>query len=268
MRGGFTSPTILITNEMNFAMMMKDLCQYTFKTMQQELGQDQPLDPRPLWQQTLSATSTFCRTMVDNGFLTEEQMLHAVERYRLGCTRNGGVIFWQIDEHETSYDGKVMWYRTDGHRDRERHPTWVTSLMKQKYGCQELTITFSRCLFGQHLLKEVSSQGNASPAVAIVEAEKTAVVLSELLPDYLWVATGGLSMLTVERLAALKGRRVMLFPDTDLKGEAYNTWLRVAEEASNLFHQQFLVSDLLERHATEEQKQRKIDLVEFILINN
>ena len=49
----------------------------------------------------------------------------------------------------------------------------------------------------------------------MVEAEKTAVIMSEVKPEYLWLATGGKTELNVAKLKPLASRRVILFPDTD-----------------------------------------------------
>lgn len=46
------------------------------------------------------------------GYLTMEQMQRAAQRYRLGMARDGGVIFWQVDQLGNIYDGKAyaLWY--------------------------------------------------------------------------------------------------------------------------------------------------------------
>ena len=72
----------------------------------------------------------FCKALVSNGYLSEEQMLRAAERYRLGRSRDGGVIFWQIDTEGRTRDGKIMFYRDDCHRDKSRYPSWVSARMK------------------------------------------------------------------------------------------------------------------------------------------
>lgn len=43
-----------------------------------------------------------------------------------------------------------------------------------------------QCLFGEHLLKKYPNK-----TVALVESEKTAIICSALMPDYIWLATGG-----------------------------------------------------------------------------
>ena len=265
----------------------------------------------PLWQQHLCTNSHFCRTVVANGYLTQQQMQHAALRYRLGMARDGGVIFWQIDHAEHVYDGKIMYYQDNCHRDHNHTPTWVSAELKHFYLGDDYPYdclpNFSPCLFGLHLLcpaerKEIkemspseiatrsqisvisaisagpqtsvsfSDQGTECGAaivfklkpVAVVEAEKTAIICSERYPDFIWLAPGGLEALTPEALFPLRERKVILFPDTDETGETYKKWYAIARSAQRLLGQPLYVSPFLELHATPDQKRRKIDLVDFL----
>ena len=260
----------------------------------------------------MSTESVFCRAVVKCGYLTEEQMLSAAERYRLGRSRDGGVIFWQIDEEGRTRDGKIMYYREDCHRDKSRHPSWASARLKAYYGYDgELPV--DRCLFGLHLLtsperqlpllsrrgKGWSDPPQSSPAqtlsispysggeaaaqveqgpksvisvisvcdkksVCVVEAEKTAVIMSEVYPQFVWMAAGGLSALSAEKLRPLRDHKVVLFPDTDPDGTTYACWKAIAKEASRSFLSPVYVSPLLERQATPEQKAAKIDIVDLL----
>ena len=187
-------------------------------------------DPRPLWQRRLSADSAFCRAVVTAGYLSQEHMLRAAHRYRLGCSRDGGVIFWQIDQMVLIWDGKIMYYRPDCHRDHSRHPNWVSHLLKVHYGCQHLDIPTAHCLFGLHLLSGLSDD----QTVCVVESEKTAVILSEAIPDCVWLATGGLHELKAVKLLPLRHYRVVLFPDTDEHHQAYSLWYETVQKARRL----------------------------------
>ena len=270
----------------------------TFKALRHELGHDKPKDMRPMWQKRLSTESVFCQALVSNGYLTEAQMQRAAQRYRIGRSRDGGVIFWQIDEHEVLRDGKIMYYHDDCHRDHNHKPTW-TSFLLRKAGQLPEDWRSEHCLFGLHLLFEEgggrNEEGdyskhykwtpaddstctnpaarNISPSslltppssknIAVVESEKTAVIMSEVRPDCIWMATGGKTELTVAKLKPLQGRRVILFPDTDTDGTAYREWYELAEAAGDVFGQPFTVSSFLEQQATPSQKQRKIDIADF-----
>ena len=263
-------------------MKFSELFPYTFKALRHELGHDRPRDSRPMWQQRLGTASAFCRAVVSNGYLTEAQMQHAAQRYRLGVSRDGGVIFWQIDTTGSILDGKIMYYRPDCHRDHKRHPQWVSNRLKHYYLGDDLELIASipsyHCLFGTHLVKppsnspclgeehksSLSREDLGGSTVAVVEAEKTAVIMSEHFPQYLWLAAGGLFELTADKLFPLRHRRIVLFPDTDPDLTAYTRWYEVAGETRRLYGCNISVSPLLEQRATPEQKLRKIDLVDYL----
>ena len=59
-------------------------------------------DGRTLVDQTISTDTVFCRSLVSEGYLTEQQMLHAADRYRLGRSKDGAVIFWEIESTNSS----------------------------------------------------------------------------------------------------------------------------------------------------------------------
>ena len=242
-----------------------------------------PLSP-DLVSRSLSLDSQFCKSVVSSGYLSESQLRHAASRYRLGCTKEGGVIFWQIDDQQRVHTGKIMYYHSDCHRDKGHHPTWVHSLMKSQL---PPNFTFQPCLFGLHLLghteitesterfsnsqildikESVSSVQSVFPKIALVESEKSAVILSEKFPDFLWLSCGGLQSFKPQLLAPLLQYRIIIFPDTDPQGEAFRQWSQVALEAQRLYHFRYplRVSPLLELQSTPDQKQRKIDLVDFI----
>lgn len=211
-----------------------------------------------LTEQTLSTDTVFCRSLVSEGYLSESQMQQAALRYKLGRSNDGGVIFWEIDDSQKVRDGKIMYYRDDCHRDHDRHPDWVSYRLKVHYG-YDGDLPIDRCLFGLHLLGVVGGD-----VVCVVESEKTAVICSEIFPQSLWLASGGLSMLNVSKLYPLRDRKVVLFPDTDPEGKAFQSWQSVASNAQEFFKHPIRVSRLLEDHATPDQKQRKIDLIDFI----
>ncbi len=220
---------------------------------------------RAMWRKSLTINSSFCRALVQSRYLSWQQMVDAVCRYRLGGTRSGRVIFWQIDNYERICDGKVMSYGPDCHRRKEKEytPTWVSALLTKRHGGKQEGDIVRHCLFGLHLLKDRDLQ-----PVAVVEAEKTAVILSAYYPQYVWLATGGLFEVQPEKFRPLKGRKVILFPDTDPDGKAYAYWYEAAQLVMAQPYWEdsppIRVSALLEQHATPEQKSRKIDLVEFI----
>ena len=100
----------------------------------------------------------------------------------------GSVVFWQIDRNSNVRAGKIMGYdAVTGHRIKEpfNQVSWVHSVRKVQ------DFRMKQCLFGEHLLSDNSAVMSAKP-VAIVESEKTALVAAHFIPDFIWLATGGI----------------------------------------------------------------------------
>jgi hypothetical protein len=93
-----------------------------------------------------------------------------------------------------------------------------------------------QCLFGLHLINETDQK-----TIALVEAEKTAIIMSLFKPQYTWIATGSKSGLKYEFLKPIKDFKIIAFPD---KSE-YSEWLNKANEL-NGFGFKILVNDWLE----------------------
>lgn len=164
---------------------------------------------------------------------------------------NGSTVFWQIDAEGKIRTGKIMLYNpTTGKRVKEpfNHISWVHKALN------EPEYHLKQCLFGEHLI----NQSFFKP-VAIVESEKTAIIASVYLPDFVWVAVGSLTNLNAEKCSVLKGRNVVLFPDLN----GFEKWSSKAKTLSHLA--KFTVSDLLERNATEAEREQGFDLADYLI---
>jgi hypothetical protein len=120
------------------------------------------------------------------------------------------------------------------------------------------------CLFGEHLL--IKYQTNP---IALVEAPKTAIIATLYfgLPcnpkDLLWLAVYNLSSLAVEKCKVLAGRKVFLFPDLN----GYDNWKnKVNEIETNIPNTTFKVSDLLQNFASNEDKNKGLDIADFLIL--
>ena len=212
--------------------------------------------------------SDVCREILANGWLSEAQLHRAAERYRLGKSRSGKTIFWLIDECGIVRDGHIG-------------SSWVSLMLQRRYPDLAEYIHPEHCLFGLHLLAtdytdhhrrndshrflcKSQYQCKSVKSVAIIESERAAVILSELYPKYLWMAIASPIGFTIDWLAPLKGRKIVLFPNTDETMSNFVAWLELADQARSLYHLDISVSHILEDHATLEQRQRKIDLVDFL----
>lgn len=163
---------------------------------------------------------------------------------------DGATVFWQIDTQGNIRTGKIMLYDAiTGKRVKEpyNHITWVHKALNQS------EFELKQCLFGEHLLQDKTKP------VAIVESEKTALISSVYLPQFIWLAVGSLNNLNAEKCSVLKGRTVTLFPDLN----GFDKWNNKANELSHLAI--FTVSDLLERKATEAERKQGFDLADYLI---
>lgn len=163
--------------------------------------------------------------------------------------------FTYIDKHGESQTSPCINTASNGllhhyKRNRKTIPGWLTDYDNN---ADKWPIPF-----GLHQL-------NSTPAdkpVAIVEACKTAVVCAGYFPQYVWLAIGSKSYLNAKRLAGLKGRTIVLYPDL----KAYNDWSKRAE-AMRVEGYRVSVSSLLQDNVTDEQRQtgKDLDLADFLV---
>ncbi|WP_339660706.1 DUF6371 domain-containing protein [Croceibacter atlanticus] len=151
-----------------------------------------------------------------------DEVKEVIMRYLIGSTKyfEGGTVFWQIDDQQKVRHGKVMAYNAStGKRSKDAngkaHINSVRSLMKLQ------DFNLKQCLFGLHLVNETDCK-----KIALVEGEKTAIMMSIFKPEYLWMATGSKHGFKYEYLKPLKGFEIVAFPD---KSE-YSHWLAKAKE--------------------------------------
>ena len=183
-------------------------------------------------------------------------MRRVLDDYRIGATRDGSTIFWQIDINGRVRTGKIIQYkREDGHRIKIKGVNWVHSLLKRQSAIGE-DWTLAQCLFGEHLL---SLAANQRKVVAVVESEKTAVICAIQYPECVWLATGGKSQLSPDKMRVLAGRTVIFFPDVD----GYHEWTE--RTRSFTFCRSVTVSDFLDLNATEEDRTAKVDIADLLL---
>lgn len=178
-----------------------------------------------------------------------------VSRYFIATSKywNGATVFWQIDTHGKVRTGRVMLYSpTTGKRVKEpfNHVNWVHAVLELP------EFELRQCLYGEHQLNDKTTQ---TKPVAIVESEKTAIIASGYLPQFIWLAAGGLTGLNAGKCSILKGRTVTLFPDLN----GFAKWSSRAKELSHLAN--FTVSNLLERKATEAEREKGFDLADYLL---
>ena len=195
---------------------------------------------------------TYLKTMIPSSAIDR-----IIADYRLASTPDQAIIFLQIDQDNQCRTGKIMQYNpATGHRIKDPNKpgriNWLHSILKRR---KQLPPDWqlTQCLFGEHLLPQ-----HPDKTIALVESEKTAIICSAMMPQYLWLATGGKSGLTSERLSSLKGRKIIVFPDID----AFKDW---QQKIFTFPHLDIRISRLLEDNATPADRAAHIDLADWII---
>jgi len=183
--------------------------------------------------------------------------------YALGTWNDGrlagAAVYWQVDIHGNVKAGKIMQYDpTTGKRCKVGSSTSFVHFERTGQSASDLNV--KQCLFGEHLLKSWPMD----QPVAVVESEKTAMIAAALCPKYCWVATGSKDGFKLAYLEALTGRKVLAFPDLSPDGLAFMQWKERAIELGHLFAS-IHVSDILERMATEADRNAGLDIGDHLL---
>jgi hypothetical protein len=161
-----------------------------------------------------------------------------ITRFSIGTAKNGFTIFWQRDINENLRTGQIMIYNsTTGKRNRDVNPDWTHDILKRRK-VLDPNFNMVQCFFGE------SQLSNDSKPVAIVEAAKTAAIMTPIEPRYTWIATGGKDGLTEKKAEVLKGKHVVLYPDLGKFGE----WSLIAEKLKKRLNLDITVSNLLEKY--------------------
>ena len=175
------------------------------------------------------------------------------EKYNIGTSKywNGATVFWQKDKEGKIRSGKIMLYNAvNGKRVKKpyNYINWVHKVLKLE------NFNLKQCYFGEHLLIE-----DKSKPVAIVESEKTAIISSIYLPEFIWLACGSVNNLNASKTKCLKGRSVVLFPDL----KCFDIWNDKIPKLTNLAR--FRVSTLLRDNASEAEKNMGLDLADYLI---
>lgn len=176
--------------------------------------------------------------------------------YQVGTSKfwDGATLFWQINSKGQIGQGKIMLFNQEtGKRIKDPFPH-ISSVHKQ-LNKQDQKPEY--CFFGEHLLSVFPNK-----AIAIVESEKTALVMTGIVSDYLWIASGGLSNLNSRRMKAYKKRKIVFYPDLG----AFEKWNQNAHDL-NLLGYDIKTSNLLEENATSNDKSEGFDIADYFIKN-
>ncbi len=174
----------------------------------------------------------------------QDVALDLQSKYNIGTAKNNGTIFFQQDSEGNFRTGKVMYYQSNGKRNKNRNSWYVHNEVKEDF---ELVQVF----FGEHLIKE-----NPDKPVALVESEKTAILMSVFEPEYTWLASGGANMLNSYRLLRLP-RLDLVSPDN---GE-FDNW---RDKTKSFFNRE--MDGRVEKAFREGKVSKGADILDLVLI--
>lgn len=260
-------------------MKWNDIFCHTFKSLREQITPevkkqiDFMLPSKPMIEACRAYDLDYFQPFIAAGKLSVEDMHHACDRYYLGKSKTGTPIYWMIDDLYRPLDAHIG-------------TTWISRLLKHR---EPLINSWhvEHCLFGLHLLagdlngawrncdiaKPKASNVTGGPGlsvspsvspVAIVESEASAIVLSALFPESIWMAYATTSHLSPDLFAPLEGHIVTIYPRTDPTLSNYLFF----QDLINLTLQQYdldlTLDTTLEDHATNDQKERCIDHLDYL----
>lgn len=132
----------------------------------------------------------------------------AVERYCIGGDSQCRTIFPNIDQEGRCVGGAVIPYLPNGHRDKSKGASNIHAELKRKDKTHPTQA--DQVLFGSHLLRLYPSA-----SVGVVESQKSAVILSIIHPQIVWVATAGMTNFNERLLFPIYDRNVVAYPDVN-----------------------------------------------------
>ena len=181
----------------------------------------------------------------------------------IGLDKDGATIYWYRDISGRIVNGKKIYY--DGfHRDKSKGMPHFIRSSSHGYGS---------CLFGEeqladdHYRQDMTSYDTGA-IVYLVESEKTAVIARYLLPQFIWLATGGATSLTRAKAEVLRGRTVRILFDTDDAGREgavrAELLLRGMGIACEIFDQTILFQDCPPGYDIADHFDRTIPATQFL----
>tara|TARA_R110002049_G_scaffold80452_4_gene204631 strand:- start:1924 stop:3231 length:1308 start_codon:yes stop_codon:yes gene_type:complete len=180
-----------------------------------------------------------------------KQMKFLKKEYLIGTTEldSTRVDFFQVDVNSRIRQVKNMGYNPETGKKENVYFTYS----KSKYPDYNLV----QCFFGEHLLNKYPEK-----KVGIVESEKTAIIASSYINEFVWLAAGNANGLNLEKTKVLKGREVILYPDLG----QYDNWKEkirsLNQEAS------YSVSKLLLNNSTSEERKNGYDIADYLILKD
>jgi hypothetical protein len=152
-------------------------------------------------------------------------------------------------EQLIKHKGKIMLYSCYIDKRVKKtfnHISWIHKQLKLQ------NFVLQQCLFGLHNVNKIKK----GDTICIVESEKTAIIMSVVLPNYLWLATGSKTAFKEKMLEPIKNYKIIAYPDKTEYQEWNKTALLLNKQGFNI-----QCSNLLENIDIEDGR----DLIDYLL---
>lgn len=188
--------------------------------------------------------------------LGEGSMTQLMVNYQIGTSKrwSGANVFWYLDQHCHPIDARVICYNAEtGQQNDKSQSEWLSTLIGQQNPAVEKSVLF----YGLHLLN-----GQPRSPVGLVEEEKTAIVCSHFLSQYVWLSASCFeeSLWNGDGVDFLIHRKVVLFPSLT----SFSKMKKIAE-VLNAKGVTAVVSEYLEQHADEQDRRQGMSIADFLL---
>jgi hypothetical protein len=221
----------------------------------------------------------------------EDRVKRVVDLYKLGRFDDSGIVFPYLYTDTHICTAKIMFYDDNLNRVKEgkkQYPRYLHNLCYQTdgYWCydfrdfdidengDEVLIPFKLklCLFGHNQIVN-----DKQKTICLVESEKTAVIMSIVFPEFIWVASGGKTLIQDYKFLFFTRRKCLVFADMSENDNVYDYWLEKLTEYSRKYGYDFefidYYSEFLENDETiiNYCKGKGFDIADFVLhfnINN
>lgn len=172
----------------------------------------------------------------------KKRVKEVFDLYGLMTFIDGGVIFPYFDPNGRLFTGKIMFYDDNLKRIKKGPKSYINWLHFCKY--EGKLLSYKEFLddykpdigFFGYNYDIIDSFENKN--IGIVESEKTAIILSIVIPEVYWLATGGISNLQKYKFMDFYEKNVFLLPDLGIIKSKNITigehWFNVVNNVSEL----------------------------------
>ncbi|MBN2777767.1 MAG: hypothetical protein JXR36_08995 [Bacteroidales bacterium] len=236
------------------------------------------------------ASFSVCNTLLDGLELKfgAEGVKRVTELYKLGCFQDsyGGessaIVFPYLHTDTHCCTGKLMWFDEDLHRIKEGKKQYPRFLHNLNYtddrgrgydfnnyddAGEIVPFKLKMSLFGHNQIINEKHK-----TICLVESEKTAVIMSIVLPEFIWVASGGKTLIQDYKFLFFTGRKCLVFPDLSADDNVWLYWSEKLMKYSRKYGYEFEIVDYYGEFLKYDSElirfckcEGKFDVADFVL---